>query len=245
MNSDFDPDRHSLWCLAAGSRRAALSLFLLILAGCMPLPAQQGPAPLDPEQVIARMEECNAARAGALQGWRSMRRYEAGNKRLRRSASAMVEVSYAAPEQKDFHVLERQGSKIILNRVIEPLMETEKKNARFKERSETEICRRNYRFTFRRMDPERSAYVFFAEPITPSKYLFRGEVWIDADYFAVRRIEGEPARSPSFWVRRTKIVHEYERFGEFWFPVSNRSEAELRIFGTSRLSIDYFGYTWK
>ena len=231
--------------LAAVKQPAAATMFLLLLLGCLPLLAQQAAAPLEPEQVIARMEECNASRAKALQAWRSLRRYEAGNQRLHRRGSALVEVSYVAPEQKDFRVLERDGSKIVWKHVIEPLMEAERNTARRRDRSETDICRRNYRFAFRRMDPERSAYVFYAEPVTPSKYLFRGELWIDSETFAISRIEGEPARSPSFWVRRTKFVHEYQRFGEFWFPVSNRSEAELRIFGVSRLSIDYYGYTWR
>ena len=59
---------------------------------------------------------------------------------------------------------------------------------------------------------------------------------------AAKRIEGEPAKSPSFWVKRSHFVHEYAPLGEFWLPARLTSEAELRIFGRSQLSITYTEY---
>ncbi len=50
---------------------------------------------------------------------------------------------------------------------------------------------------------------------------------------------------PSFWVRRTRFAQEYAKFGEFWFPVHTRHEAELRLFGRAIMEIDYFGYEWQ
>jgi hypothetical protein len=43
-------------------------------------------------------------------------------------------------------------------------------------------------------------------------------------------------------VKRSHFVHEYGKIGNFWLPVSTRSESELRLFGRSQLAIDYFDY---
>jgi hypothetical protein len=40
-------------------------------------------------------------------------------------------------------------------------------------------------------------------------------------------------------------VHDYAKFGDFWFPVHNRTEVELRLFGRSTMGIDYFDYDWQ
>ena len=45
------------------------------------------------------------------------------------------------------------------------------------------------------------------EPKTNSRLLYRGTIWVDADDFAVAKIEAEPAHNPSFWIRGTKIHH--------------------------------------
>jgi hypothetical protein len=124
--------------------------------------------------------------------------------------------------------------------VIEPLIAAEIDSG--KARRDVDITRRNYDFRFAAFDDEAGVYIFQVQPRTANPYLFRGAVWIDAETFAVRRIEGEPATSPSFWVKRSHFVHEYAPLGGFWLPVRLTSEAELRIFGRSQLSITYTEY---
>jgi len=219
------------------------ALLLLLLIGSIQVWAQQ-PDPMDPSEVIVKMEESNSARRNALEFCHSIRRYEAGNTRLNRKGTMLVEMRQSVPGEKIFRVLERGGSKLIQSHVLEPIIDAERQSSNGSGRKDVDISRRNYSFAFAGRDPESNAYIFEAQPVKPSKYLFRGRIWIDAKDFAIRRIEGEPARSPSFWVRRTHFVHEYAAFGDFWFPVSNTSEAELRIFGKSNLKIAYFGYEW-
>jgi len=129
--------------------------------------------------------------------------------------------------------------------VIEPLLVAERDSARTGVRVQTDISGRNYEFRLLEFDQETSSYVFEAFPRNPGKYNFRGKVWIDAPSHGIRRIEGEPARAPSFWVRKTRFVHEYARFGEFWLPVRNHTEVQLRIFGRSALDIEYLDHQWR
>ena len=65
---------------------------------------------------------------------------------------------------------------------------------------------------------------------------------MDAEEYAISRIEGTPARNPSFWTRSIHIVHRYGKTGPFWLPTLNHSRAEARIFGSTEVTIEYFDY---
>ena len=200
---------------------------------------------LNPGDVLTRMEQRSARQNEQLQWTQHLRSYEAENTRMHKKGELLARVRYDAPDQKAITVINRNGSGSIQGRVFDPLIKAEKESADPKVRATTEICRRNYEFTFDRFDVAESAYVFRMAPRTENRYLVRGEIWVDAHEFAVRRIEGEPAQKPSFWVRKTHFVHEYRKFGDYWFPVSNRTEVELKLLGNSKLTIEYKNYEWE
>ena len=84
--------------------------------------------------------------------------------------------------------------------------------------------------------------VIAVAPKTPNKYLLQGRIWVDADEYAVVRIDGKPAKNPSFWIKSVHFVHNYGKLGSFWFPVSDRSVTDARIFGNTEVTIEYFDY---
>jgi hypothetical protein len=86
-------------------------------------------------------------------------------------------------------------------------------------------------------------FVLQAEPRRKNKFLFRGLVWVDAGDYAVARIDGEPAKNPSFWISKTTIYHRYLKVGDFWLPAQNVSRTEVLLGGTATLSIEYQDYT--
>ena len=79
-------------------------------------------------------------------------------------------------------------------------------------------------------------------PKREDKYLFEGRIWVDAEDFAVVRVEGKPAKNPSFWTRSVHFVQQYHKSGTFWFPLSTESVTEARIFGKTEVTISYFDY---
>jgi hypothetical protein len=60
--------------------------------------------------------------------------------------------------------------------------------------------------------------------------------------YSVVRIEGQPARNSSFWVRSVRFVHTYQKVGQFWLACSTRTKSEIRIFGNAELTIENSGY---
>ena len=80
-------------------------------------------------------------------------------------------------------------------------------------------------------------------PKAENKYLIDGKIWVDATDYSIVRIEGRPARNPSFWTRSVHFVHTYQKVGPFWLAASTESVSEIRIFGTAELTIENSGYT--
>lgn len=218
-------------------------LLLLIAASLITAAAAQGP--LTAAQIVDRMERNNQARANDLKHYSSLRHYSIDYKGFPKdvTASIDVELNYDAPSSKNFRVVSETGSRYVCEHVLRKLVETEA-NASNDKRS-TALTHENYNFTLAGTDNinGRPAYILNVEPITESKYLYRGKIWVDAADFAVMKIDAEPSKSPSFWITKTEIHHVYSKTGEFWLPETNRSETRVRIGGTAVLTIDYGKYT--
>jgi len=86
------------------------------------------------------------------------------------------------------------------------------------------------------------AYVLAIIPKTENRHLIDGKIWVNAKDYSIVRIEGQPAKSPSFWIKSVHFVHTYTKQGPFWLPLSDNSVTDVRIFGATGLKIDYFGY---
>jgi hypothetical protein len=198
-----------------------------------------------PEAVIARMEEWYLRQQQSLPPYQGRRRYFITHPLLKGPTSTLVEERFRPPGEKQFQVVERRGSRELERRVFHPLMEVERVTAHEPQQGETAICRRNYVVRFLSYDAGAGAYIFEVEPRTPNPYLFRGKIWVDDRDFAFRRIEGEPAQRPSPWVRTTRFVHEFAKFGDFWLPVRHRSDVDLGVFGRAVMGIDYYDYRWE
>ena len=181
----------------------------------------------------------------ALASYQARRRYSVTPTLLSKSAYLVVEEQYRAPEEKQFRVLERGGPSEVQERVFSRLLEVEQETARAAMRRQVDLSRRNYQFTFQHYDTAARAYVFAIEPRNSNPYLLRGKIWINEQDFAVQRIEGEPVGRQSAFIRQTHFVHEFARFGDFWFPVHHRSETDLRLLGRAVLEISYFDYRWQ
>jgi hypothetical protein len=204
------------------------------------------PTELTLAQVVEKLLERNAARAKALESYRSKRTYELEYKGFPSGlrAEMIVDMNYNAPDEKDFKIVSESGPKWIVNRVLRRLIETEREAQKPENRAKVELNTRNYNFTSLEYVPsvDGCAYVLSVQPKVANKFLYRGRVWVDERDFAVCRIEAEPAQNPSMWITKTEIRHRYQKLGDFWLPAENQSVSSLRLNGRATLTIKYSDY---
>ena len=145
---------------------------------------------------------------------------------------------------KTFEVISESGSGFVRSHIIRKMIDAEREASQKGERQQSRIIPENYDFSLVGMEDldGRSNYVLEVSPKTRNKFLILGRIWVDAEDFAVARVEGQPAKNPSVWIRSVKVVQQYGRKGQFWLPVKNESLAQARIFGATEVVIEYSDY---
>jgi hypothetical protein len=199
------------------------------------------------DEVVSRMMARDNQRQTMLHGYTAERRYVLENRDHHKRAEMLVRVNSGEDGSKQFDVVSSSGWGGARKHVFPRLLEAETEAARPDLRDRSRITPENYTFAMAGTDyiRNRPAYVLEIEPKTPNKYLARGKIWVDADEYAIVHIEGQPAKNPSFWFKSVHFAHDYDKTGAFWFPVLDHSVTDVRIFGATEMTIEYFDYTPK
>ena len=202
-------------------------------------------APLTTDQVVETMVGMNQQRAQALRSYTATRVYHLEYHGMKdKSADVVVKMTYQWPDRKEFTIVSENGSEMLRNRVLKRLLKAELEAMQEENRERTAINPENYEFRLVGYErtPHHEFYVLEATPKVKNKFLFQGRVWVDAQDFAIVRIEGEPAKNPSWWTKRNDFQHSYKKWGDFWLPARNETVTQLRIFGRALLTIEYKDY---
>ena len=229
-----------------GTYARALLLFLVsqVRTAAQPLPGVSVAAEIPLQQILQHLSENERARTLDLKQYTSTRTYRLYNQRFGKTAEMTVQLTYRAPGSKAFTVLSESGPRALCHRVLRRMIESEVEASTEEQRRLSQMTTENYDFQFARLDRNegRPVYVLAALPRSKSKYLMRGEVWVDTADLAISRVTGEPAKSPSFWIRDSRFVYQYGKFQSFWLPVSMQSDADARVFGHTEVKVDFKDY---
>jgi len=202
--------------------------------------------PLTVGEVVTRLVERNREREEALQKFQGTRVYSLKYTGFlgTHSAEMTVSVNYTSPDNKDFTIVSQSGTKFIVDHVLKGLLDGEKEAANPENKQRTALNASNYEFTLAGYETSEATpqYVLNVKPKKDSKFVYRGKIWVDGTDFAVTRIQAEPAKSPSFWVKKSEVNHRYEKVDEFWLPAENKTESLIRLGGRAELSIEYQNY---
>jgi hypothetical protein len=198
------------------------------------------------DAIVERLMQRNEQRAAALRGFEGKRTYHLTYEGFPSGREADMEVvaHYQAPEHKNFDVVSESGSKMIQGRVFSKLLETEREASSPEHQRDSAVTSQNYSFKLlgSRPSPYGGCYRLAVEPKRNNRLLYRGEICVNAADFAVESIDAEPAKNPSFWIKKTHIEHRYQKIGEFWLPASNKTVSSTRLGGTATMTIVYSDY---
>jgi Fe-S cluster biosynthesis and repair protein YggX len=198
----------------------------------------------DANLIVARMTLRNSQRETLLGTYSGMRRYIFQNDGMQKHAEILVHMTGGSDGSKHFEVIKEEGWKAANKHVLRKMLLSEEETSESAQRARIRLTQDNYSFRLEGTDEinGRSAFVLDVLPKRQDKYLVSGRVWVDADDYAVVKVEGEPAKTPSFWTRSVHFVQTYRKDGVFWFPVRTESVTQALIFGKTEVSIDYFDY---
>jgi hypothetical protein len=126
----------------------------------------------------------------------------------------------------------------IVRRILEGQMEFAKDSG------STDISQDNYDFRFIREEDVNGHHDYVLEllPRRKAKNLLHGNIWVDAKTYLLQRVEGEPVKSSSWWLRDVRIVLLFGYVGEMWMQISSESTAEVRIVGQYKMTSQDLSY---
>ena len=164
-----------------------------------------------------------------------------GSKDSRSDSEVVAEVDFKPPNTKDYTIEKSSGSGRGLQ-VVRRLLDHEVAAAINQGR--TGLTRENYDFSYRGQTTLDGQLCYILE-LTPKRKeadLIKGQVWVDDHSFVVHRIEGELAKSPSWWLSRVGVKLTFSEMGGAWLQTGMEATADVRIAGrhtlTSRI-LDY------
>jgi hypothetical protein len=184
------------------------------------------------ETIIARMVQARTDNRAGFRSYIVTRDYMLFGKDRHNSKSQVIaDVTFVPPGSKQYVIQRTQGSGLG-EKIVRRMLEGEAEIA--KEYRSTDISLTNYDFRF--IGAERLGgqlcYQLELLPRRKDQYLLRGNIWVDADTYLLRRSEGEPAnKSPSWWLRKVRIELGYDDVGGMWLQTASEVTVNVRIFG--------------
>jgi hypothetical protein len=216
----------------------------LILIAVMATQANSETATPRVDDVVSAMLRKDADRRTAFEGYSGVRTYVLENDAYHKRAEMTVRIACHSDGTKEFEVLSSTGWGGARKHVFSKLLEAEAAASKPGSGDESRVTPENY--SFRTLGIEeidgRSAYVIEVTPKLPKKYLIHGTIWVDATDYAIVRMQGSPAKSPSFFIKNVQFTHTYHKSGPLWLPASDVSLSDARIFGPTQLTILYQDY---
>jgi hypothetical protein len=216
------------------SEMACSAVFFLSLTACVCAGAQTAPPSSD--DIIARMARAqieNASRMFPYVVTRDYKLFEGDNPEQLKS-HMIARITVAPPDSKKYTIENATGSELA-ERIVRKTLDGEM--AFTKDSSSAGITRENYDFLFVGGDDlsGKPCYVLRLFPKRKSKSLLRGTIWVDAKTYLIDRIDGEPAKTPSWWVSNLRVHFLYGFVGPMWVQTASEATANVRIIGRSSL----------
>lgn len=189
------------------------------------------------DQIVDRLEKAQTENRANLRPYTVTRHFRvlSGDHDEKTDSDVKATVSFVPPDKQDFKIDSATGNDrgvAAVKRILES--ETQMRD----QGTSAGFTRENYNFTSvdKGVDDGRTCYVLGLDPKHKEKHLVKGRLWVDAQTYLPRKVDGELAKSPSWWVKDVHVTTDFNSVDGMWLPTSTQAVADLRIFGRHTLT---------
>jgi hypothetical protein len=211
-----------------------LGILLATTAAAASGNAGVGNAP-DLSKIVSSMvqaQEQNRAQHTAYEVVRTYRIFRSEETDPKSKVTALV--SFLPPHLKTYKIEESTGG--IAERVVRNSLQHEVELTQ--DPSKSEYSPQNYDFTLTGQEVLQGnlCYVLGMHPKRESKDLLEGKAWVDAKTFLIRRVEGQPSKNLSWWLRDVHITLMYNSVNGMWLRTASQAYANVRFKGEMKFA---------
>ena len=204
----------------------------LLVSGLAIAPILQATGPDPADDSIRQF----LARDNTQPTYRATRRLEAGNGSRTGWIEAVTE--YSPQNGFRYEVTAEGGSAQVRSKVLRAVLDGEREVIARGEATRSSLARANYIFRPNGVDPDGLANVLLS-PRRKEGVLVSGQMFLRPENGLLVRLQGQLAKSPSFWIKNVEIVRTYEQIAGAVMPVSLHSKAQVRLLGAATLRMTY------
>jgi len=195
------------------------------------------------ETIIARMAQARIENQSRFRPYVVTRGYTLfGQERQKSKSAVMADVTFVPPDRKQYAIQESSGSglgEMLVRRMLAGEADITKNSG------STDFSMQNYDFRFVRQEDVEGELCYMLEllPKRKDRNLVRGNIWVDVKTYLLRRTEGQPAKSPSWWLRDVRMSFSYGEVSGMWLQTSSEATATVRILGQHTMVMRDMKYT--
>lgn len=230
----------------AGSRHSRyvnISAALLVALVCVQVAAAENPASASPDltTIIRHISEAQAQNHSRAVPYSVTREYKVfGANAARPRTEVVAKINFLPPNVKTYDIDQSTGG--MGEKVIRHILDHEVDATR--DPRMMTVNEQNYRFDY---DGEESigalgCYRLTIAPRHDRKDLLNATIWVDKNSYRIVRLEGEPAKSPSFWVKDVHLILDFGEVAGMWMQTEVHALAHLRFGGEYKIvsqDLDY------
>jgi hypothetical protein len=188
-------------------------------------------------EIITQMAQAQAANRDISLSYTVRRDYKLfeGKTAGLPKSHVVADVTVVPPNFKKYAIENAAGSGLA-ERIVRKALDSEVDFA--KESGAADITPKNYDFVLVGQDEQNGqrCYVLELIPRQKSRSLLSGTLWVDAETHLPRRVEGQPAKNPSWWLTDVRITLLYGYVGPMWIQISSTATANVRVLGPSSMA---------
>jgi hypothetical protein len=146
------------------------------------------------------------------------------------TSDVTVELSFVPPNEKTFRIEKSEGSSRG-QKIVQHILESEAEAAK---KDPPALERRSYDFTLLGEDTVQGhpVWVLGLKPKRSQPQMLEGRAWVDQSNYLIRRVDGDMAKTPSWWLKKIHVTLDYGGANGLWLPLETRAVVDVRLFGT-------------
>lgn len=232
--------------MMASSRRSqyvslSTALLLMLILNQSGEAQQSSPGVPDLVTLVQRISEAQVENHARIVPYTVTREYKVFGADTRRPRTQVVaKVNFLPPNLKTYDIDESTGG--MGEKVIRHILDHEVDAAR--DSRTLAVNEQNYRFDYDGEETVASVpcYRLTIAPKHERKDLLNATIWVDKDSYRIVRMEGDPSKSPSFWVKDVHVVLNFGEVSGMWMQTEIQALAHLRFGGEYKIvshDLDY------
>jgi len=191
--------------------------------------AAQTNATPDAQSIVGRMLRTQQENKARVHPFTVKRGYLLLDKQEQQKAQVVANITVLPQDSKYYNIESSSGG--MGEKVLRDVLTKETEPPRDAQRKALSPENYDFQLLGNEIVDGRRCFLLSMSPKREEKDLLRGKIWVDAENYNIRRVEGSPAKNPSWWIHDLHILMSFAEVDGMWLRTFTHAVANVRFKG--------------